>query len=62
MFFGDPNKPVGGNVVGHIVTSRLMIRKGKAIKRTATLTKNPELPDGKIEFAITGEGIQDYAK
>ncbi|UCG03406.1 MAG: DNA repair and recombination protein RadA [Candidatus Heimdallarchaeota archaeon] len=62
MFFGDPNKPVGGNVVGHTVTSRLMIRKGKAIKRTATLTKSPELPDGKIEFAITGEGVQDYSK
>jgi DNA repair protein RadA len=61
MFFGDPNKPVGGNVVGHTVTTRLMIRKGKATKRTATLTKSPELPDGKIEFAITGEGIQDYS-
>ncbi|MHA2246501.1 MAG: DNA repair and recombination protein RadA [Candidatus Hodarchaeales archaeon] len=62
MFFGDPNKPVGGNVVGHTVTTRLMIRKGKAIKRTATLTKNPELPDGKIEFAITSEGVRDYNK
>jgi DNA repair protein RadA len=62
MFFGDPNKPIGGNVVGHTVTTRLMIRKGKATKRTATLTKNPELPDGKIEFAITGEGVRDYSK
>lgn len=62
MFFGDPNKPVGGNVVGHTVTTRLMIRKGKAIKRTATLTKSPELPDGKIVFAITTEGVRDYNK
>ncbi len=62
MFFGDPNKPIGGNVVGHTVTTRLMIRKGKATKRTATLTKNPELPDGKIEFAITGEGVRDHSK
>ncbi len=62
MFFGDPNKPVGGNVVGHTVTTRLMIRKGKATKRTATLTKNPELPDGKIEFAITSEGVRDHIK
>ncbi|MFX0013238.1 MAG: DNA repair and recombination protein RadA [Promethearchaeota archaeon] len=61
IFFGDPNRPVGGNVVGHSVTSRLMIRKGKAIKRTATLTKSPELPDGKIEFAITTEGVRDYS-
>lgn len=62
MFFGDPNRPVGGNVVGHTVTTRLMIRKGKAIKRTATLTKSPEFPDGKIEFAITTEGVRDYNK
>ena len=60
IFFGDPNKPIGGNVVGHTVTTRLMIRKGKATKRTATLTKNPELPDGKIEFSIDTEGIRDY--
>jgi DNA repair protein RadA len=62
MFFGDPNKPIGGNVVGHTVTTRLMIRKGKDIKRTATLTKSPELPDGKIEFSITTEGVRDYKK
>ena len=62
MFFGDPNKPTGGNIVGHTVTTRLMIRKGKATKRTATLTKNPELPDGKIVFAITTEGVRDYNK
>lgn len=61
MFFGDPNKPIGGNVVGHTVTTRLMIRKGKSTKRTATLTKNPELPDGKIEFSIDTEGIRDYS-
>ena len=60
IFFGDPNRPIGGNVVGHTVTTRLMIRKGKATKRTATLTKNPELPDGKIEFSIDTEGIRDY--
>ncbi len=62
MFFGDPNKPIGGNMVGHTVTTRIFLRKGKATKRTATLTKNPELPDGKIEFAITTEGVQDYNK
>jgi DNA repair protein RadA len=60
MFFGDPNKPIGGNIVGHTVTTRLMIRKGKDTKRTATLTKNPELPDGKIEFTIDTEGVRDY--
>ena len=61
MFFGDPNKPIGGNVVGHTVTTRLMIRKGKDVKRTATLTKNPELPDGKVEFSIDTDGIRDYS-
>lgn len=60
IFFGDPNKPVGGNIVGHTVTTRIFIRKGKAIKRTASLTKSPEFPDGKIEFAITSEGVRDF--
>ena len=62
VFFGDPNKPIGGNVVGHTVTTRIYLRKGKDIKRTATLTKNPELPDGKIEFSIDTVGIRDYLK
>ena len=61
VFFGDPNKPIGGNVVGHTVTTRIFLRKGKAIKRTATLTKNPELPDGKIEFSIDTDGVRDYS-
>ncbi len=61
MFFGDPNKPIGGNVVGHTVTTRIFLRKGKDIKRTATLTKNPELPDGKIEFSIDTDGVRDYS-
>ena len=61
MFFGDPNKPVGGNIVGHTVTTRVFIRKGKAVKRTASLTKSPDLPDGKIEFAITTEGVRDFS-
>ncbi|MCK4849530.1 MAG: DNA repair and recombination protein RadA [Candidatus Heimdallarchaeota archaeon] len=62
VFFGDPNKPIGGNVVGHTVTTRIYLRKGKDVKRTATLTKNPELPDGKIEFSIDTSGIRDYLK
>lgn len=60
IFFGDPNKPVGGNIVGHTVTTRIFIRKGKATKRTASLTKSPEFPDGKVEFAITSEGVRDF--
>ncbi|MFW9855038.1 MAG: DNA repair and recombination protein RadA [Candidatus Thorarchaeota archaeon] len=60
--FGDPNEPIGGNVVGHTVTTRIRLYKGKDPKRTAHLKKNPELPDGKIEFAVLADGIRDFKK
>lgn len=59
QFFGDPNQPVGGNVVGHAMTTRVLLRKGSGPKRTATLTKSPELVDGKKEFGIVRQGIRD---
>lgn len=59
-FFGDPNKPIGGNIVGHTVTTRIRLYKGKDIKRTAHLKKSPEHPDKKIEFAVTTEGIRNF--
>lgn len=30
VFFGDPTKPIGGNIVGHTATFRLYLRKSKA--------------------------------
>ena len=59
-FFGDPFRPIGNNTVGHGATTRIRLRKSKGAKRTATLTKSPELHRQKVEFRIDERGIRDY--
>ena len=58
--WGDPFRPIGDNTVGHGVTTRIRLRKGKGARRTATLTKSPELHRQKVEFRIDESGIRDY--
>lgn len=59
IFFGDPTKPVGGHVLGHAVTARVYLRKGKANMRTAQLVDHPGLPPESATFQITEAGIRD---
>lgn len=59
VFFGDPTKPVGGHVLGHAVTARVYLRKGKANTRTAHLVDHPGLPPESATFQITEAGIRD---
>ena len=58
-FFGDPNRPAGGNVVAHASTHRLYIRKGKANTRVIHVIDSPYLPEAETRFAITTMGIED---
>jgi DNA repair protein RadA len=58
-FFGDPNKPIGGHIVGHASTYRLYLRKGKAGKRVARLIDSPSLPEGECVFAVDEKGVHD---
>jgi DNA repair protein RadA len=58
-FFGDPTRPIGGNIVGHTATFRIYLRKGKAGKRIARLIDSPNLPEGEAVFMITEDGIKD---
>jgi len=59
MLFGDPTKPIGGNVVAHISTYRLYLRKSKDDKRIARLVDSPNLPEGECVFRVKKEGICD---
>ncbi|HLD60002.1 MAG TPA: DNA repair and recombination protein RadA [Candidatus Bilamarchaeaceae archaeon] len=59
MLFGDPTKPIGGHVLGHMSTYRLYLRKGKETKRIARLVDSPNLPEGEAVFKVTTEGICD---
>jgi len=58
-FFGDPNKPAGGNVMAHACTHRVILRKGGKGTRLATVIDSPSLPEEKARFKITEKGIED---
>jgi DNA repair protein RadA len=58
-FFGDPNRPAGGNIVAHASTHRLYIRKGKEATRVIRVIDSPYLPEEATRFAITGAGVED---
>ncbi|MBT8171444.1 DNA repair and recombination protein RadA [Candidatus Bathyarchaeota archaeon] len=58
-FFGDPNKPAGGNVMAHASTHRVYLRKGGKGTRLATVIDSPYLPENKVRFKITEKGVED---
>lgn len=58
-FFGDPTKPIGGNIVGHASAFRIYLRKGKKGSRVAKLVDAPNLPDQESAFMIAEAGITD---
>jgi DNA repair protein RadA len=59
VLFGDPTAPVGGNVLAHMSTYRLYLRRGKEGTRIARLVDAPDLPEGECVFKITEDGIKD---
>ena len=59
MMFGDPTTHVGGNIVGHMSTFRLYLRKSKANTRIARLIDSPNMPEGEAVFTLTESGISD---
>jgi len=58
-FFGDPNRPAGGNVMAHASTHRVYLRKGGKGTRLATVIDSPCLPENKTRFKITEKGVED---
>lgn len=59
VFFGDPNKSAGGNVVAHGATVRVYLRKGKGDQRVAKMIDAPNLAEGEAMFRLAEEGILD---
>ena len=58
VMFGDPIKPIGGNIVGHASTYRIYFKKsGK--KRIARMVDSPEHPQTDAEFTLNAKGIDD---
>lgn len=59
MMFGDPTKPIGGNVLAHASTYRIYLRKSKEEKRIARLVDSPHLPEAEAVFRVKETGICD---
>lgn len=56
MMFGDPIKPIGGNVVAHASTYRMYFKKsGK--KRMARMVDSPEHAQADAEYMLTDKGL-----
>ncbi|MFH1327273.1 MAG: DNA repair and recombination protein RadA [Candidatus Bathyarchaeota archaeon] len=58
-FYGDPNRPAGGNVLAHATTHRIYLRKSKANTRIAKVMDSPKLPEAKVTFQINENGVGD---
>ena len=56
--FGDPNKAIGGNIVGHFATTRVYIRKAAQGSRKMILVDSPSLPAGEAQFKIEGTKLE----
>jgi len=59
QFFGDPTKPVGGNILAHASTFRIYLRKGKKGTRVAKLIDAPNIADSECGFVVTEGGLID---
>lgn len=59
MFFGNPQKPTGGNVLAHGIQYRLWLRRSKESKRIARIFDSPRHPEGEAIYRITEQGIAD---
>jgi len=58
VFFGDPTRPIGANVVAHTSTYRIYFKKsGK--KRIARMVDSPHHPEQEVIFALTEAGVAD---
>jgi DNA repair protein RadA len=58
VFFGDPIRPIGGNVVAHTSTYRIYFKKsGK--KRIARMVDSPHHPEEEVIFALGEAGVVD---
>lgn len=57
-FFGDPTKPVGGNILGHNSNYRIYIKNSKGNKRVFNLVNSPNLPEGEAVARIETEGLK----
>jgi hypothetical protein len=57
--FGEPDKPIGGHVVGHNFRYILRFNKGAGNKRIARFVKSNKHAISDAEFWLNREGVSD---
>ena len=58
VYFGDPTRATGGNVVAHTSTYRIYLRKaGK--NRIARMVDSPYHPEREVVFLLNEKGVDD---
>ncbi|MCJ1429523.1 Meiotic recombination protein dmc1 [Sticta canariensis] len=63
LFAGaDGRKPVGGHILAHASTTRLLLRKGRGEERVAKIVDSPDCPEREATYVITNGGINDPEK
>ncbi|KAJ5312951.1 hypothetical protein PENANT_c018G04605 [Penicillium antarcticum] len=63
LFAGaDGRKPVGGHVLAHASTTRVLLRKGRGEERVAKIQDSPDCPEREAIYIITNGGINDPDK
>ncbi|CAF9912990.1 MAG: carboxymethylenebutenolidase [Heterodermia speciosa] len=63
LFAGaDGRKPVGGHILAHASTTRVLLRKGRGDERIAKIQDSPDCPEGEATYIITNGGISDPEK
>lgn len=58
-FVADVKKPIGGNIMAHASTTRLMLRKGKGTQRVMKIFDSPNLPENEAIFDLQVGGVCD---
>ncbi|KAJ5876154.1 uncharacterized protein N7529_001738 [Penicillium soppii] len=63
LFAGaDGRKPVGGHVLAHASTTRVLLRKGRGDERVAKIQDSPDCAEREAIYVITNGGINDPDK
>jgi len=60
--FGNPEKVVGGNIIGHFAEIRVWILKAAKDTRRMKLVDSPNLPAGEANYRIVNGGFESVAE
>lgn len=59
QFFGDPTKPIGGNIVGHEATHRMYVMNDSDTKWRAKMVDSPDYAKLTMPFKLSVRGVED---